>query len=301
MNKPILLFLLLLFTPAIAGAAHIKSYKITSEIGDVNVREDLLITLFNDGGSELKTASLTLPLNSEIISARDTYGDLSYTVSGKETKTLDFTFSQGIKPGEERVLIIALKAPLVTRKGDYSEYLLLFNPRREIVEFEHILRLPQDAELFSPRESFPAVVPSAEVSETSGVIILTWRTSIEADNPIVFLVRYKSQYFPIQTVIAYGLSGIILLVTLFFAGKEIRQRRQRTQILGSLKILNERERVVVAEVVKKEGIKQGELMAQLGYTKASLSKIITKLEARGLIRKVKSGKINRLYPGEKVK
>ncbi len=301
MSKLIVVLLLVFFSPMIVGAVQFKSYKITSEVGDVNVREDLLITLFNDGVSDLKTGSLTLPRNSEVISARDTYGSLSYTVTGKETRTLSFTFSEAIKQGEERVLIIAIKAPLISRKEGYSEYLLLFNPRKEIEEFEHILRLPPDAELFSPRESFPTVVPLAEISETSGVIILTWRTKLEAEIPMVFLVRYKSQYFSIRSTITYGLFAIVLLLSLLFGGKELRVRRQRSQVLKSLKILNERERVVVTEIIKREGVKQSELMAQLGYTKASLSKIISKLEARGLIRKVKSGKINRLYPGERIK
>ncbi len=301
MNKWVIIFLLFFLSPAIVGAVQFNSYKITSEVEGTDVREDLFITLFNDGDPELRTASLTLPRNSEVLSVRDTYGRLPYTVTGKETRMLSFTFSEAIKPGEERVIILELKAPLVSRKDGYSEYLLLFNPRQEIKDFEHILRLPVDAELFSPSESYPTVVPDAEISEVSGGLVLTWRTSLEADNPVVFLVRYKSPFYSIRRTIFIALSALVSLSLLFLVGRELRGRRQRSKVLSSLKILNERERLVIAEIVKDEGIKQRELMHLLGYTKSSLSKIISRLEARGLVKKVKSGKINRLYPGERIK
>lgn len=301
MGKRVIVFLLLFFSPAVVGAAQLKSYKITSEAEAADVRANLLITLFNDGDSELKIASLALSHNSEVLSARDTYGELPYTVSGKEATKISFTFSQGIKPGEERVVMIALKAPLVSRKDDYSEYLLVINPRQDVKDFEHILRLPVGAELFSPKESFPTVIPTAEISKASGVVILAWRTSLEADHPAVFLVRYKSPYYSLLRTIAYALSAVALLAMSILGGRELRRRRQKARVLDSLKILNERERLVVAEVIRSEGIKQNELMQRLGYTKSSLSKIVSRLEARGIVKRIKSGKINRLYPGDAIR
>jgi hypothetical protein len=76
MNKPVIALVFLLFLPYATDAAQFKSYKITTEIEDGIVREDFLITLLNDGGSELKAVSLTLPRNAEVLSARDTYGML---------------------------------------------------------------------------------------------------------------------------------------------------------------------------------------------------------------------------------
>jgi uncharacterized membrane protein len=227
-------------------------------------------------------------------------GCCPYTVEGMEIRTLSFTFAKGIKPGEERTIMIALNAPLVSRKDDYNEYVLLFTPRQDIGGFEHILRLPEDAELFSPREGFPAIVPTAEISRASGVMILTWRASLEADNPVVFLVRYKTPHSPILRNLAYALLSAVFFIVSLFVGKDLMRRYRRTKTLKSLSILNERERMVMAEIVKNGGIKQSVLMERLGFTKSSLSKILSRLEARGLIRKVKSGKINRLYPGDKI-
>ncbi len=293
--------LLILILVCNARAVEIKSYKIVSEVEGVDVREDLFITLLNDGEAELKSATLTLPRDTDILLARDTYGNLAFSVEGERTKILRITFSNPVSPGEERAIILGLKASLVSRKEDYNEYLLLFNPRQDIGDFEHVLRLPMDAQLFSPSESFPAIVPEADIAVEGGFTVLTWKRSLEADHPEVFLVRYRSDSDSILDEIAYGFLAIILLVISFLIWREVGKRRRQSTLLKSLKILNERERRVIAEIVKSEGIRQRELMERLGYTKSSLSKIVSKLEARELIKKVKSGKINRLYPGERIK
>ena len=66
-------------------------------------------------------------------------------------------------------------------------------------------------------------------------------------------------------------------------------------------ILNEREKAVLALIIKNPEIKQYEIIKQLGYTKSNMSKIIKRLEFRGLVTVKKEGKIRILTLGEKMK
>jgi len=280
-------------------AVEYRSYKIIAEVVDDTVNEELVITLLNDGPSELTSGTLSVPQGSEILSVRDSYGNLEYVTSDERGLRIDFSFDIPVKQGEERLVIIKLRTKsLVTKKDGYFEYLLVLTPKHNIPDFEHVLKLPKDARLYSPKESFSLVVPEANV--TYGDSTVVWRVGLYANVPEVFLARYRldsSSIWPAAVFIVFAL-GTMAVFGVVANRLKIARRRKKT--LDSLSILNERERQVLEEIVRNEGIKQYELLDKLGYTKASLSKILAKLEARGLVKKKKVGKVNKLYPGEEL-
>lgn len=298
---PLLLFFLLF-----GGSVHaveFSSYKIVAEINGDTVNEDILITLFNNGGADLKSASITAPPDSEIISISDSYGDLQYRTSLKSGMKINFNFSIPVAPGETRLLTIRLNVRgLIQEKDDYFEYLLVFTPKRDVPDFEHVLKLPKDAELYSPGESFQRVVPKANLSRGKDATILIWKTGLEANEPEVFLVRFRLAEGSQVRVVLIKILGVVFIISVlgFFGNRALKGYR-KVRTIDSLKIMNERERRVLEEIVKNEGIKQSDLLEKLGYTKASLSKILTKLESRGLIKKKKIGKVNKLYSGDKIR
>lgn len=230
---------------------------------------------------------------------RDTYGDLKYSSSRDGVLHLDIEFGRPVDPGEERLIIASIDVDLVSEKEGYSEYLLVFTPRQDIREFESVLKLPLGAELFSPGEKFLSMVPEGEMGREENRIVLTWRRALTANEPTVFLARFKQPGFPWR-IVSYGLAALIVLSIAALAIPRWREMRSKERKIDSLRVLNERERAVLEEIIRNEGIKQAELMAKLGYTKSSLSKILSKLEARRLVRRSKLGKTNRLYPGEKM-
>jgi uncharacterized membrane protein len=297
--KKILLTLLLIFS--IAGQTHAveyRSYKIIAEVTEDAVSEELVITLLNDGSGELTSGTVSVPEGSEILSVRDSYGELTYTASSNRGIKIDFSFDVPVKQGEERIVIINLFTDsLVTKKDGYFEYLLVLTPKSDIPDFEHVLKLPSDAELYSPKESFSLIVPEGGVAEDGTI---TWKVKLYANMPEVFLARYRTDDSDNWRTVLLVFFGIFAVIVSGILVKRAITVRQQKKTLDSLSILNERERRVLEVIVKKEGIKQYELLDELGYTKASLSKILTRLEARGLVRKKKFGKVNRLYPGEKL-
>jgi hypothetical protein len=283
-------------------AVEFLSYKIVAQVEDNQVTEDLVIVLFNNREGDLKSGSISVPKDFEIISVSDSYGELKYTTSPERGILIEFFFTRPIKPGEDRVIIIKLRSgTLITAKEGYSEYLFVFTPKTDIPDFEHVLKLPSDAELYSPHESFPLVVPEANLTYADGIPTLTWKKGLWANQPAVFLARYRAGYPRLWSRLSKVALALAGLAFLGFTGYKLQSRYKRMRALASLKILNERERRVLEAVIKKEGLRQYELRADLGYTKASLSKILTKLESRGLIRKKKVGKINKLYIGEKLR
>jgi DNA-binding transcriptional ArsR family regulator len=296
--RSLILFLLLLASPVYA--AEISSYKIVGEVKDSSVLVDVLVVLYNDGFQELKSAKFSVPKGFEVLSVSDSYGEIDYTVSVNHGIFLEFFFNRPIPPGEGRIIIIKLKSEqLITPKEGYLEYLLVFTPRADISDFEHVLKLPKDAELYSPRESFPLVVPDATITYKENAPILTWGKELKANQPEVFLARYKiTPHRPLSKILTV-VSALIVILVFGFVGSKLGARVKKMRRLASLKILNEREREVLEAVIKNEGIKQYELQTELGYSKASLSKILAKLESRGLIRKKRFGKVNKIYIGEK--
>lgn len=299
--KWIALLSVLIFLCSGAHAAEFKSYKIIAEIEGDTVNKDFVITLFNDAETELKSATISAPLDSEIIFVRDSYGDLPYKISREQNIKINFNFTTPLKPKEERLVLIKLSTKsLVTKKEGYFEYLLVFTPKQDIADFEHVLKLPKDAKLYSPGGEFRMVIPEAELSEQYPTPALVWKAQLKASNPEVFLVRYKTNRDALRKV-GFSLALILVAGALLFGLGKVRGKYQKRKTLESLKILNERERRVLEEIVNNEGIKQYELLAKLEYTKSSLSKILARLEARGLIRKKKIGKVNRWYAGEKLR
>jgi DNA-binding transcriptional ArsR family regulator len=292
-----------LFSPV--GAAEITSYKIISQVEGTSVEATVIVTILNDGQNEVSSASLSVPSHYSVKGIQDTYGDLEYEVTGTRIKDIAFTFSTPLRPSEDRVMTLEIRSDsLVSQKEGYYEYLLVFTPRSDIPDFEHVLKLPPGVQLYSPQESFEMVVPPANLSDAFDVPSLGWSMAVGANQPTVFLVRYKTDEKDMGLAgwfLVWAVAGAVMGGVAYLAGRRMRERLRMKRVIESLKILNERERAVIEEVAKREGMKQTELLERLGYTKASLSKILTKLEQRDLVRKEKHGKINRLYLGEKVK
>jgi len=290
----------LLFLAAPVHGVELDSYTIVSSIEGTTVMEDLSVKIINDGHAELRSATLSVPGHMEVLSVEDSYGPIAFTVSGTQVKSLDMDFPVPVGPLEERLLVLKLRSgALVTEKDGYFEYLLVFTPRQNITNFEHLLKLPKNAELFSPGESFDMVVPPAELSDAYKTPSLFWRMALPANQPVVFLVRYRAEVSSPLDWAAPLAGALILMGGLYVAGTRAKRIYTRKKKIESLRILNENERRVVEEIARNEGIKQYELLERLGCSKASLSKILTRLEQRGLVAKKKYGKVNRLYLGEK--
>jgi len=289
--------MLLLFSPK--SEASIVSYKLVSEVSNGHTEEEHIITFLNDKNLTISKLSILFPQNIKVLHIKDQYSNLNYKIEKDGFARVIFSLQIPIKPGEKRLIFIKLETEeRIKKKDDYYEYVLVIVLEEDVNDFEHVLKLPKDAELYSPK-NFDVVIPNGTISKTTDGLVISWKAKIKSHSPKVFLVRFKKKEFNW----IYALMVLLLLVPSVFVykfGKRIFKKYKNIKIIKSLEILNEKERRIIEEIAKNEGIYQYELMRKLGYTKSSLSKMIAKLEARGLIKKVKEGKVNKLYLGRKL-
>jgi hypothetical protein len=83
-----LLLSLVLINPV--HAVEFLSYKIVAQVEDNQVTEDLVIVLFNNREGDLKSGSISVPKDFEIISVSDSYGELKYTTSPERGILIEF-------------------------------------------------------------------------------------------------------------------------------------------------------------------------------------------------------------------
>lgn len=302
----IIAFITLIILLPSANALKIISYSVSSDVLSASsVHQKLVLEVQNDGPGALGTLSLSLPSDSAIISAGDTYGSIGYSSDVGNVSSVVLEFSRPLEANASRLVVLELETDsLVRNRGDYFEYLLVFTPRQDISGFEHFLRLPRGAKLFSPKD-FAVVFPLAELKESAGSPEIFWRQDLVAGRPEVFLARFRTGDTTEWPLVFAASSVLFAAIFLWFYGRGFLRKysanRRLKASFRSLNLLNEREKAVVELVMKSEGIKQNDIRAALGYTKSSTSKIITNLEMRRIVARKNHGKINRIYPGEKLK
>ena len=292
--------LLLLILLPNTCSAQVLTYKLISSIEEGFAEEEHYLTLFNNASYPLNQFSVSLPRDVEMIYVKDVYSILNFEIEKNGKAKLMINFSIPIEPKEARLLMFKYRTrERIKVRGNFNEYLLVFMPKQDIENFELILKLPRDSELYSPK-GLEVVVPKANLSVLERRSVLKWKTNLQANHPQIFLVRFRSKPNFNFLVLVSLLILAAALVPAYKFGYKLWKTHQKIRRLSMLKILNERERRVLEEIIKKEGITQIELMHKLGFSKASLSKILSKLELRGLVKKKKWGKVNKLYPGEKL-
>lgn len=284
-------------------AITIDSYKIITDIIDERtVNENIVITLTNDQNHSINAAVISLPKESVIKSIRDTYGILEYRTSKSNDMSVAFNFTKPLPSRSSRILMLDIETgDLIMSKYGYFEYILVFTPRQNITDFEHLLKLPKNAELYTSGGDMRIVFPEATEERDNDILSLLWRLNIEAGHPEVFMVRFTAPYTDWLLLGGYSIFLIAALFALRFLYYRINDSYRRSKMLGSVKLLNENEKNIIELIIRNEGISQHVLREKLGYKKSAVSKIITRLITRDILEKKRYGKINRLYIGKRVK
>ncbi len=81
--------------------------------------------------------------------------------------------------------------------------------------------------------------------------------------------------------------------------EELMNKIERGEPSITLTLLKGDEKIVMEEIMERKEITQKDLQEITGFSKAKLSRLITELEVRGLIRKERWGKTNMIYLSER--
>ena len=278
-----------------AVSAQIESVQISTTIEGTTAYVEYFVIV--SGPAENLT--LPIPKDASTTYARDTYGDL---ISQKNNNYLEITFQKPIDVSEKRNVIAKVKSQsLVANKGFFEYVGNIDLPNA--AKFDHVVILPEDAKEIksTPRAVLeeklerPAVAWSYP-SFKSGILLIQY----ERPQSISWLI------FPIAFIaVAAGVAFVILrkkpkkLKT--EKSEKIEVQPDKSKILEKIGLMNVKEKQVLEIIVEKGEANQYELKAKLGLTKSNLSKIVKNLEMKGLVKRERHGKINKIYPGERLK
>lgn len=287
MKTVVLGLVVFLLIPSVFGLGVSRLLLDTQVEGMDLVTEFSLIVKGDEGDTSFV---LSVPPNSRVIFVKDGLGDVNSQISGSELSLELSPFSDG----EQRTIIgEVISESAIAEKGNFNEFLYVFKPSIEgELPLELTLYLPEGAQLVENDSIRPKFSVFNE-SDNS----LWWGEDVVEEE--IFLARFVPDTRPRVWVWVLGVVvGISFVVVAVFQAKKIVLRRKR---LKGVKILNEKERIVLELVIQQEGITQFELKRKTNLTKSNLSKVLAKLETRALIERKKYGKVNYLYPGEKLK
>ncbi len=133
-----ILSLLLFITPIYA--VEFDSIKINADIQGEGVYLNYIIRISNPETACVSDIKLNVPLNYELISLKDNYGELEYSLKSDSITPL---FDPCISKNSDRLILLNLKSEDVgSFEGDYYKYVFDFYPNDNINNFEHVVKLP---------------------------------------------------------------------------------------------------------------------------------------------------------------
>ncbi len=285
------LIILLCTVPAQAG---IDAIKISAAI-EQNIAYLDYIVLVSGPASSVR---IPIPLDSQIVYAKDAYGNLETEIVYDE---INVSLPIQISTSEQRALTLKVKSyERISQKNSYDEF--TWNVYlEEPTDFELVLLLPEKT------QKVIGIEPREANEQTADRKAISWNLPEYSGG--VFLVQYvpekNSELMPIAILIV--LASITAIGAYFTLIKHKTQRKEsgpyknKKEMIEKIDILNLKEKQVMQEVIEHGSIAQYEIKSRLNLTKSNLSKVVKNLEMKGLLKRERIGKINKLVPGEKFK
>ena len=152
--------------------------------------------------------------------------------------------------------------------------------------------LPEGKILPESQEILPYYPENAQIGGTGRRVIVEWNLNKpELGNRINFTINYESTLSKSLAVIITVVVLLILIVVVFFY-----YRSRQTKAETVISILKEDEKKVI-DVIRAHGgsCKQKDIVKETDFSKAKVSRIVTLLEERGLLRKDRKGRTNKVF------
>jgi uncharacterized membrane protein len=286
-----LLFSLALLVGEGVYAFQISSYNVSVDLdpGDV-VHERISIEMLNTEPYPLTGFSYALETGIQNLRAYDEGGALPVELG--EGESLSFRLREPLEPQtSHRVTLEFDTTGYITAYPEVREFSMVLHPPPNTRSLTFRLTLPEGAVLPKPlRESLTTsdVVPLPDdVSSDGRSTTFEWRRAGGGD----FSVYVKYALPEAGSRFWRGLLATALVLLALSYGLY----RWRRKGGGEIEYLREDERLVVGKIMENEGIDQREVQEKTGFSKAKVSNIVSELENRGIVRKEKVGRRNKLY------
>lgn len=272
------LALLLLLIPS-AQALDIDAYQVTYDIQpSLAVQETVSITFTEPLPSASENFIRLGDATHVLVQADGEALDLGTDSAGTDVKV---TFT--IPAGTEQLDIGFLTNTLIFSSGDIQQFFVNLEPPEDAVQVGVAVILPRGFVIH--RDTYS---PSNPVLGGDGErISLSWSLENTGFLPISVqfepVVKTNDLLLPGLGVAA---AAALVVIVLFF--------RRRTQQNFLLTFFEDERKVVVALMTERVAY-QNTLERKFGFSRAKMTRIVQKLERKGLVRKEKAGRTNRLH------
>ena len=321
-----------------AHALEITNYEVNAEIKNLELEQKVIMTIKNDQNTT-KITKISYPFTGDIknLKTYDSEGGLESISEYRKGKTYITTnLRKPLLYGESLNITAEFTTENAVSFFD-NTYILStsYSLFANVKNFELTLRLPEGMGIINTETD---IIPAPYEMTTDGrSIILKWYEN----NPKEFrvFVRFKpllpETEAPEKTAkpeqnknasqnitqkpqaksgdgeensmlysfkfFAPALAAFLIIAVLLTYFLIIKRRKKEEELYEKIDILKEDEQLVIKLVAEENGIEQRELQNKTGFSKAKLSKILSELEKRGVIRKESMGKKNRIYLTEKLR
>jgi hypothetical protein len=270
--------ILVLLSPVVA-AQEFHTYSIRADVSEKGVYEVVEITL--SGISEL---SYVVEGDIDKVSPVSSDGEIVHSV---ERGTQSFVVVSNLSGKEHLKLSFFTNAPLNRQNGEVEALFKLRFPV-DVEKFSLLVVLPEHALPVSTEDGF-SMFPSPDKQFIEGnnrYNVLWERDTMKAGDEIVYSITYT---LPRKSYLPYLLAFFVFLGAVFWLFYVTKRKRELF-----LRGLGKEERKIVELLMKSKEGYQHELREEIGVSKVKMTRVVQKLEEKGLIEKTPVGKRNKL-------
>lgn len=288
---------------SIGSAQEILNYNISLELTETTVHEKISVEIFNPQDFSLKTFSYVLRENAEDIMVYDDLGELKSNVTENKGVVISSGFREPLQPNSSSIIAIEFNAPgFVTKSGKDYVFSSVFSLPVGTNEFHLRIKLPEGMGLTVPitpgaTSTDIAPLPDNVYSDGTSTIFEWVRHDISKDFAVY--VKYTKFYgwrLELKKYVPFGiLIAILVGIILYFL-----QLKKKAE-LEKIEYMKEDEKLIIQQIMQNEGIVQKKIAEYTGFSKGKVSKIVSDLEERKIIRKEKIGRRTKLYLTEEFK
>ncbi|MDP6627834.1 MAG: hypothetical protein QGG50_08020 [Methanopyri archaeon] len=317
----ILLFcaLIALIGPGAADDFKFKTYAMELYVEpNGNVHEVITATIWNWGSDPIHMVPFPLGFEARNFEVRDAMQPLDWKLvreAGVWVAAINLTTP--IEPTERRTLSLefdmeANKGGPVKRVNSTYTYSMRLKPHRPIEDFRLRVRLPPGyvlpASLDRAGQGTSLMYPEGSVETDGRTLIMAWtRRNLDPQTTLEFSVAFEKPVirgscppavdtgYTVQTLLVIFMFGFTIgyVVKRFFMAP--RTETMEGNIFELFPSLSEEEGDVVRAIARAGNtMMQSDLTRELDYSKSKISRTITALESRNIIRKEHIGKVNRI-------
>jgi uncharacterized membrane protein len=300
----LVLVVLLVSLSSAASALEIEEYTAAAYIVDSKLQEEVSLKIYNDREEPLVRFIYPFGGRLKNLTVYDSVGELEY--SSKYT-------------GEKTYVTCTLRKPLSTGRDYKITYKFYLDGQITRKETTYILSTSHSLLANVENFDFTIVLPEGygiageSVSPRPGKfgsdgrhVILEWNL-YEPIPPELrefdAIVLYES-LFGEKPLWWEGKENYIYLTVaavVLIASVALLRRFRRKQTNDKIDILKDDEQAIMRLILEHDGIDQREIQRETDFSKTKVSKILSELEKRGVVRKEQVGRRNKIFLTKKLK